>query len=384
MIDLEEIVRNPLAIHNTDEKIQQRSLMLQGLQPDKCHNCWDVENVNAEVASQRIWLSHEFSDVNFDSLDLSKTVIPQVITLMFDNYCNFTCTYCDPTQSSSWATDLKVNGPYHKIKNDPRATYMRLGSKDRLNEHDQDLLYRQTSAMIVDNITQIKKLRFLGGEPTINVKFWKFFEDLQQVDTRHIEIEIVTNLSYVGRVLKLLAQKDSFREIRLLVSIDGTGRKAEFVRQGLDWEMFTKNVHEVLANTDTFIGFMGTINVLALDGLIELLDWINSLGHPDRTSYRSYVVHRPEFQKIDILPQHLRDHYRHAIMNWMKNNSNHRAETLESLNAIAVTLEHAPAVSQGLVEDFRYFVNEFATRHKLDTGSTFSPALLNFINQQEI
>ena len=384
VIDLAQVSNNTLAIHNTNEKIQQRMLMLKGQQPDKCKNCWDIENATPDVASQRVWLSHSLKDTDFTTLDLSEYVIPQVITLMFDNYCNFVCTYCDPTQSSSWATDLKVNGPYRQIKNDPRNTYIRLGTKDRLGEADQEFLYQQTSKMISDNIGKIRKLRFLGGEPTINVKFWRFFEELRQVDTAHIEVEIVTNLSHIDRVLKLLKEKNRFKQLRLLVSIDGTGSKAEFVRQGLNWNLFEKNVQDILNHTDVFVGFMGTINVLALDGLIELLDWIKKLGKQSQISYRSYVVHHPEFQKIDILPQHLRNSYRYAIMNWIKENPNQSAETLESLMAIAVTLEHSPECSPGLVDDFRYFVKEFAIRHKLDIGTTFSTTLSNFINQQEI
>jgi hypothetical protein len=238
--------------------------------------------------------------------------------------------------------------------------------------------------MISDNIGKIKKLRFLGGEPTINVKFWRFFEELQQVNTEHIEVEIVTNLSHIDRVLKLLKEKNRFKKIRLLVSIDGIGSKAEFVRQGLKWNLFENNVQTILNDTDVFIGFMGTINVLALDGLIELLNWIKQLGDQSRVGYRSYIVHHPEFQKIDILPQHLRNNYRHAIINWINENPNQPTETLESLMAIAVTLEHSSECHSGLVDDFRYFVKEFAIRHKLDIGSTFSTALSNFINQQEI
>ena len=44
-IPLEEIEKDPSALHNTDWKKQQRKTMLEGGRPDECYYCWNIEDL---------------------------------------------------------------------------------------------------------------------------------------------------------------------------------------------------------------------------------------------------------------------------------------------------------------------------------------------------
>lgn len=384
-IDFDAIKTNVLAVHNTQEKIEQRKQMLQGIQPSKCSSCWNVENANSEVVSHRIATSYLFQDQDFTALDLSDTVVPKMITIMFDNLCNFVCSYCDPTQSTSWATDLIQNGPYYKIKNDPKKTYQRLGKKDRLDFNRKNQLLESTKQMIVQNLDQIQCLRFLGGEPTINPEFWNFLDFLQDHDVRHLKVHIVTNLSYFDRLIKFLQHKNQFSSVKVMVSIDGTEQKAEFIRKGLKWNQFEKNVLQVLDNSDVPISFLGTINVLAADGLTDLLTWIGNLQcqYPGRVDYDAFIVKHPNFQSVNILPENLKKIYYSDIITWAANHQfDKNSQLSDSIDRMLTTLHHDTLPDKNLQKDFRYFVQEFARRHNLSIKDTFSESLVNFIYNQ--
>ena len=45
-IALDEIAKDPAALHNTSEEKQQRKAMLEGGRPDDCSYCWSIEDIN--------------------------------------------------------------------------------------------------------------------------------------------------------------------------------------------------------------------------------------------------------------------------------------------------------------------------------------------------
>lgn len=386
-IDFSLIDKNVLAIHNTTEKLQQRKEMLSGIQPSLCSNCWNVENSDPNTLSHRIPFSHRHKNVDFSSLDLSDKIVPEFITIAFDSFCNFTCSYCDATQSSSWATDLKTQGPYKKIKTDAKKTYQRLGSQDLLDEQQYDYLYQKTLQMIRENIQKIKTINLLGGEPTMSPVFWKFMDWLSTQDSKHISVRIITNLSHPKLVDRLLHYRSFFRMIRLGVSIDGYQQKAEFIRHGLEWSHFETTLNKLLCDIpDIEIDLLGTVNILALDGLEENLNWYSNLREkfPERMSIIVNAIRWPEFQAITVLPDHLKQHYAGNLKKWIQDHFgqfDNEDYLLVNIDSIITLLElHAtlPNVID-LQKDFKTFVVEFARRRKLDIRQTFSKILTDWI-----
>ena len=106
-IDFDLVEQDINYFNNTKEKLEQRQLMLRGHQPAKCSNCWQVENSSADAISERVLYSQKFIQDDFSLLDLTVKQKPKHITVAFDTLCNFTCSYCDASQSTSWATDRK-------------------------------------------------------------------------------------------------------------------------------------------------------------------------------------------------------------------------------------------------------------------------------------
>ena len=56
-IDLEAIKTNPSAIHNTEQKKQDRRLMQAGQRPNGCEYCWKIEDMGRDAVSDRVYKS---------------------------------------------------------------------------------------------------------------------------------------------------------------------------------------------------------------------------------------------------------------------------------------------------------------------------------------
>ena len=381
-INLIDIQENINLLHNTKEKLNQKELMLQNEKPAGCSNCWQVEELNNESISERIASSYMYSNSDFNTFDLTVNHIPEKITVAFDSLCNFTCSYCDASQSSSWATDLKINGPYKKIFGDSRNTYQRLGSSNKLLPKEFDFISEKFIEYVSNNLTKIKFIRCLGGEPLISVNFWLFISKITQLDCSNIELCIITNLSDKNRVNKLLTYTDKFKKITIHASIENTKLHAEFIRSGLKWDNFESNF-KYLVDTNIEITLISTVSGLALDGLINFLDWYKP--YSDRVSLDLFRLRHPNFQAIQVLPKHLKDIYWHNLEIWLEENKKDLAEPLvEQIKNIMTIIKDDCIIYDNvninvLQQSFKEFYKQYAIRRQHQIRNVFSEEMSSWI-----
>ncbi len=114
-INVNEIKRNPSALHNTQYKKLRRREMLTGKRPEECDYCWGVED-NSDRFSDRVFKSSEnWSLPHFDEIvnaDWRQDFNPRYVEVAFSNACNFKCSYCGPAYSSTWMNEIKQHGGY--------------------------------------------------------------------------------------------------------------------------------------------------------------------------------------------------------------------------------------------------------------------------------
>lgn len=377
-IDLEQAKTNIHYFNNTVEKLEQKAEMLAGNKPDKCSNCWQVESV-ADAVSERIIYSSKFGDYNFSKLDNTAEQAPTTISVSFDTLCNFACSYCDASQSSRWATDLATNGPYKKIYKDPRMTYQRLGKKELVDDYDEVFnLFLQ----YVDKIKPtLHIVNCLGGEPLISPNFWQFVDHLTQFDCSHIGLSVVTNLSDLENVKRLLSYKEKFRKISITASIENTNTRAEFLRAGLNWNTFKSNL-QWLQSQDVEVNLAATCSLVALDGLVDFLEWYINLNFVGLNIFR---LRHPNFQVMQVLPFEMRVNYNKDILTWIeKNYFKIDTETLEQIRNICYTLNSDYKTYDGvpielLQTDAKHFYKQYAERNNFKIQDIFSKNLSDWL-----
>ena len=334
-IDLEAIKTNPSALHNTAIKKQERSMMQQGEKPANCQFCWVMEDLNPDGLSDRTWLTwggnitDQQLQTAYDSSS-DKDYDLTYLELCFDRTCNLGCSYCAPAISSTWAKDIRTKGPYENLPSDHRNHY--LSTNDDVIKYDfgDDNPYADAFFKWWDTSLHktIKQVRISGGEPMMSGHTWKLLDWLaDNAGKADCRIEMTTNLAYDHDTLMRFLDKCSRISVPIWLysSNESTGAKAEYIRDGLDWAAWNKNLDTVLssgviANT----GLCATMSAAAADGFVDFLTWLlERKQQVPMTNYGSPLMlsvnplRFPTFQSIVVLPVEYRNQYSQDIQDFL-------------------------------------------------------------------
>ena len=89
-IDPAKVVDNPAALHNTQEKLEQRSQMLKGERPEGCSYCWKMEDTgemsDRHYRSGEPWAMQDFEAIRQNPMD--ERWSPRYVEVNFNNACN--------------------------------------------------------------------------------------------------------------------------------------------------------------------------------------------------------------------------------------------------------------------------------------------------------
>lgn len=322
-IPLEELKRNPTALHNTSYKKQKRKEMLSGEKPQECNYCWNVEKTSNSF-SDRVFKSSEPWSIDqletIKNLDWREDYNPRYVEISFGNTCNFKCAYCSPPYSSKWAEEIKKFGPYTENNNFNSLEFVdnRLDTTYRLTEDNpyRDAFWKWWPSLYKD----LHTFRITGGEPLLMNDTFKVLEYIQEnwKDNPNLSLAINTNLGVprplidkLITICKDLTENNKVRELIIFTSVEAAGEHAEYIRFGLNYEQLWKNINDILDNLPkVVINIMATFNALSVFSYGDLIDRVfeyKKRFHNEQrywneallldTSYLRY----PSFLSINIL-----------------------------------------------------------------------------------
>jgi len=315
----EELLSNPAVLHNTPHKLKMQQLMLDGHRPAECHMCWHIEDSDPDAVSDRILKSQHWKD-HIADLTVDTEYVPPFIEVVFDNYCNLTCSYCDSGQSSSWAA--KIHKQPLSLTTDHRELYSKIHIAPGTTKQDYLEAWLKWWPTIRD---QVQTLKISGGEPLMSKNFWRFVESLGVAP--NLAIAINSNFSVDSELVKRFASyAPNFRRVTISASIDATGNIAEYARQGLDYQQFLDNIHYWCSNTsdNCYLKLQSTVNVLNVWGLTDkfALNIHMRQLYPARVlDFYSTIVRAPEFQSISLLSNATKQKLGHQIQTWINVNA---------------------------------------------------------------
>lgn len=279
-ISVDEIKENPSALHNTLTKKKERAKMLVGEKPEGCKYCWNVESLSKDHISDRmirnnsIYTKDRVDEILNNPWDFN--INPEYVEIAFSNECNFKCGYCHPMASSSFHAEIKKHGPYNMVKNHALNV-------DWFNPipEDENPYIKAWWEWWPELSKTLNILRITGGEPLMHKSTWNLFEELKKNPRPHLELNLNSNLGVSSRIVekfsnevKYLLETKSIKSFKLYTSIDSWGPRAEYMRTGLDVDLWERNMRTYLETTPGAITFMCTFNILSVTSFTLLLEKI--------------------------------------------------------------------------------------------------------------
>jgi len=390
-VSIEDVVRNPKALHNTQKKKMEREQMQTGERPAGCEYCWKIEDIGRDNISDRVYKTviYDDEDLNYAfRTPASEDVDLQTLEIAFDRTCQFACSYCNPAFSSTWVKDIRNNGAYNNLVSDGRNHFTHL--------HDSSQLYRfgEVNPYVEafhkwwesDLYKTLKELRITGGEPLMSAETWKLIEWFKTNKGKSsTRLAINSNLGTEVDIDRLLGAIDGVT-IDLYTSNEAMGIQAEYIRDGLIFVDWINNVEQLL-NSGKFRGLhvMATINALCLDSLDNflktVLDWKNVYGK-DSINFSLNILRFPSFQSPLILPDDIRTQYRTRLSKFYQEHKDtdvlHGFEIDQLKRLIdyldVVITPHSGAMEQSILQkDFKNFFQQYDQRR----GKNFTLAFPN-------
>jgi organic radical activating enzyme len=310
--------------------------------------------------------------------------VPPFIEVVFDNYCNLSCSYCDSGQSSSWAA--KIHTQPLKLESDHRQLYSKIHIAPGTTKQEYLDAWVKWWPQIKD---QVQVLKISGGEPLMSKNFWQFVESLGTAP--NLTIAINSNCSVDIKCFKRFAEyAPNFLKVVISASIDATGDIAEYSRQGLDYKQFISNVEYWCSETsdNCFLKLQSTVSILNVWGLSDKFDLNIQLRkkYPTRVlDFYSTIVRAPEFQSVSLLPDSIKQVIGQRIQSWADNNKQFltHTEQIFTNKTIGYLIDNPipqHVFDQRVLEiDFIKFLHYYNNSSKLKYQHVYPTEFLNWI-----
>lgn len=393
-VPVSEIEANPSALHNTNYKKKMRQLMLNGIRPEECKYCWDVEDSGSEVSDRIIksldhWAHPHLNDVIQAPWDAN--VLPSYMEVMIDDACQFSCAYCMADVSTSIAMEMKTFGPYavrDSVHRMPRSSATSSGT-----ENPFEVAFWK---WLPEVLPQLEVLRVTGGEPVLSPKLNLLFDFLRDHPNEHLTLVINTNLGYSEKTLhhlvdrlKQLIQIKAIAKVEFYTSVETFGQQAEFIRSGLKYQQFISNIsavhrHFSLGSIPVKIVIMCTFNALSagqfhllIEDVVDLkslgIDLIIDISYLKNPSYLSAEILTPDLKdRVSGFYQIISDEYENIF-------SPHERLKMKNLIQWLNCQPEKKLVAEKRA-DFYKFVNEYSRRKNLNFRKIF-PEFTEFMTR---
>jgi len=390
-INEQTIMFNPKAIHNTEEKKDQRRQMQAGERPSGCEYCWKLED--AKASSDRIYKTIIYSDEDLNAAfntPPEADVNLQTLEIAFDRTCQFACSYCNPAFSTAWVRDIKRNGAYEHLVSDGRNHFTHPHDSSQLFTPDQVNPYAEAffAWWESDLHKTLKELRITGGEPLMSPYLWRLIDWFKANKGKSkTRLAINSNLGFEREKLERLLDACEGIELDIYTSNESWGRHAMYIRDGLDWSQWVNNVRYLLDSKKLRgLHVMCTINALCLFSLTELLWEIVELKKKygkDSINFTLNILRFPSFQSPLILPLEFREeacrklnHLFNASLKIGNLDYLHEFEREHIVRLMTylrdVDSPHSGALSKEILQrDFKNFYQQYDQRRGKDFKYTF-------------
>lgn len=219
--------------------------------------------------------------------------------IRFSNLCNMSCRTCGSLFSSSWWNE--ENELFGK-RNHPQIMFA--------GRHDMDMWEQ-----LLPHIDNIEQVYFAGGEPLIMEEHYRLLKEL--VKRERFDVKLIYNTNFSRTYLK---EEDVFDYWRLFsnvsvgASLDGMGKRAEYIRKGTRWDQIERNrerMMEKCPDVDFYVSpTVSLFNVMHIADFHKA--WVDK-GYLKAQDWNINILQGPSRDRIDVLPERYKQQARERI-----------------------------------------------------------------------
>lgn len=297
-----------------DSLIDWNSKSLQSIREKNNRNewhpsCWQCERAEKSGAKS-------FRQAMIERFGVDQNLPgPQRIDLLFDRNCNLACRSCGPGNSTFWQKHLKDN----KLST---AIYPSDGNNfEKINVALKSL-----------DLSRLGMVQFCGGETLLGNSYWRAAEILAEaVPNAKTDFELGFQTNGTQPIdKKHYATLEKFKLIKLIISLDGTGDRFNYLRWPANWNQVEDNIltlRETLPSNVMFV-VQETISCLNLFYSKEVSNWVkenfSTNREGDETPYAAQQAVHPYLNPNNITQEYVdalkgTDMYDALSPNWREN-----------------------------------------------------------------
>lgn len=306
---------------NSDLSSSVRKKFLENQWPEECIRCRREESVGA--VSRRQHEVKRYTNKKQHLLDITDVngrvnlahLSQEYFDIRFGNLCNLKCRMCSPTESNMWYNDYSKLWNTNTFK-DTHGTVTMSDDKKATVNLDYEWIHSEVFWQQLTEQTEIQYIQMAGGEPFIIPKHLEYLQTLIKLGkANQITLEYNTNLTVLPQ--KLLDAFAHFREVKLIVSIDGIKKQNEYIRNPSKWGKLISNIERLESNRSKInmqVYLSVTVqmyNIFYLPEiytqLCKLIEQYDILHEKVRPFPISHPVTNPKFMNIKYMPRALKD-----------------------------------------------------------------------------
>ncbi len=356
--------------HNTDKKLSDRKLMLEGQWPQGgCEYCKNIEDAGGK--SDRLF-QLDIPDLVPPELDSDVNAVevtPRIVEVYLDNVCNMSCIYCEDKFSSRIYNENRKHGDYKHNTLEIKNTSSKVA--------EFDFMTLQFWRWMEENYSTLRRFHVLGGEPFFQDQFETCMLFLEEHANPELEFNVVSNLkvsrakleNFLERIKKLLVDR-KIKRFDLTCSIDCWGKEQEYIRYGIDLEEWQRNFEYVAQQRWITLNINQTITVLGMKTMPELIRYINKhrqsreIGHYFMScNNRAHLY--PGIMGAGYFDQDFAD-----VLKEMPNNTWQQKHARSLMQGLQLEFNSKQRNTEQIRNLF-HFLNEIDRRRGLDWKQTF-------------
>ncbi len=295
-------------IWNTQEQKELRLNMLAGKRSRKCYDCYNQEKCGG--TSPRLKANENYSHLEHLVDNTKKDGALDDchfahLGIRFSNLCNYKCRYCYPHYSTKWISDA------NKLGENKEDGYLKRPFKTKGN----------VAKLVQKHFDTLESLYIAGGEPLLENEHIDLLKLLIESKKTEIRLHYDSNFS----TLKLgntdiIDLWDHFKEVQINASLDGMGKRAEYIRFGQNWDNIIKNRIRLKQKCPKLIfSIIPTITVFnTLHFLDFIKEWLEQ-SYVQLQDINVNILEFPLYYNIQSFPYELKVKIKRAYVDFIKN-----------------------------------------------------------------